>query len=73
MSTPEKMIGHYESLKSKHDLLDKQIEEAYNHHEDDLKIQQMKNKKLHLKEQMFEFEKKLGTTNGKTILHGNKG
>ena len=55
MSTPEKIKGHYESLKSKHDLLDKQIEEAYNHHEDDLKIQQMKSQKLHLKEQMFEF------------------
>lgn len=70
MTTSEKMMGHYNSLKEKHDKLDKEIEDAFNHHEDDLKINEMKAKKLHLKEQMYDMEQKL-KENGKSILHGN--
>jgi len=71
MSTPEKMMGHYRSLVDKHEKLDKEIEDAYNHHVDDVKLHEMKAKKLHLKEQMFELEQKLGQ-DGKNILYGNR-
>jgi hypothetical protein len=71
MSTPEKLMGHYNSLKEKHDALDKEIEDAYAHHVDDVKLHEMKAKKLHLKEQMFDMEQRL-KDNGKSILHGNR-
>jgi hypothetical protein len=71
MTTPEKMMGHYDSLKEKHDKLDKEIQDAYNHHVDDTKINKMKSDKLHLKEQMFDMEQKL-KDHGKSILHGNR-
>jgi uncharacterized protein YdcH (DUF465 family) len=71
MSTPEKLMGHYNSLKEKHEKLDKEIEQAYNTHTDDLVINKMKSEKLHLKEQMYEMEQRL-KGNGKTILHGNQ-
>lgn len=72
MGTIEKLMGHYRSLKEKHDKLDSEIENSFIHHESDEKIHEMKKQKLHLKEQMFEIEQKLGLNNGKTILHGNK-
>jgi hypothetical protein len=71
MTTPEKMMGHYDSLKEKHDKLDKEIQDAYNHHVDDIKLNEMKATKLHLKEQMFDMEQKL-KDHGKSILHGNR-
>ena len=70
MNTPEKIMGHYNSLKEKHDPLDKEIEDAYAHHVDDVILHEMKTKKLHLKEQMFDMEQKL-KGHGKNILHGN--
>jgi hypothetical protein len=66
------MIGHYNSLKEKHDVLDKEIEKAYNEHANDIEINKMKTDKLHLKEQMYEIECKLGVEHGKRLLHGNK-
>ena len=71
MGAIEKMIGHYNSLKEKHDKLDKEIQDAFNHHVDDTKLHEMKAKKLHLKEQMYDMEQKL-KENGKNILYGNK-
>lgn len=71
MSTTEKLMGHYTSLKEKHDKLDKEIEQAYNAHTDDLVIHKMKSNKLYLKEQMYDIEQRL-KNNGKTILHGNQ-
>lgn len=67
MSTPEKLLSHYKSLKVKHDLLDKKIEEAYNHYTDDNEIHKMKLDKLHLKEEMNSIENQLGTEYGKRI------
>lgn len=71
MGTVEKLMGHYESLKEKHEKLDREIEDAFNHHVDDVKIHEMKAKKLHLKEQMYDIEQKL-KDHGKNILYGNK-
>jgi uncharacterized protein YdcH (DUF465 family) len=71
MSTVEKMMSHYGNLKQKHDTLDSEIEKAYNHHVEDEVVHQMKKEKLHLKEQMFEIEKQLGMTDGKSVLYGN--
>ena len=73
MSTSEKLKSHYNSLKEKHDLLDKQIAEAYNKHTDDIEVNKMKHNKLHLKEQMYQIEQQLGNgSNGKSILYGNE-
>jgi uncharacterized protein YdcH (DUF465 family) len=73
MSTSEKLKSHYNSLKEKHDLLDKQIAEAYNTHTDNIEVNKMKHNKLHLKEQMYQIEQQLGNgSNGKTILYGNE-
>jgi hypothetical protein len=67
MSTPEKLLSHYKNLKEKHDDLDKKITEAYNLYANDLEVQEMKTKKLHLKEQMYEIESQLGTEHAKRI------
>lgn len=45
-----------ESLKLKHKKLDKQIEEAYSNHMDDLKLHDMKKQKLSLKEELYRLE-----------------
>ena len=67
MSTPEKLMSHYKSLKIKHDALDKKIEESYNHFIDDTEIHKMKIEKLHLKEEMSNIENQLGFESGKRI------
>lgn len=72
MSTVEKMMSHYGNLKKKHDNLDDLIEKAFRGHDPDELVHQLKKEKLQLKEQMYEIEKQLGMTDGKTILHGNK-
>jgi hypothetical protein len=67
MSTREKMVSHYKNIKEKHDILDKKIQEAYNHYTKDEDIHKMKQEKLVLKEEMFRIEKELGTEDGKRI------
>ncbi len=57
--TREKLIHHLESLREKHDELDKQIQELYNHHTDDLKVEALKKKKLKLKDEMEQTSQKL--------------
>ncbi len=59
MMTREKLIHHLESLREKHDELDKQIQELYNHHTDDLKVEALKKKKLKLKDEMEQTSQKL--------------
>jgi uncharacterized protein YdcH (DUF465 family) len=59
MSTIEKMISHYDFLKTKHDALDKEINSAYSHHIDDHIVSGMKKQKLHLKDQMHQIENQL--------------
>jgi uncharacterized protein YdcH (DUF465 family) len=67
MSDREKIISHYKKIQEKHDLLDKQITEAYNHYTNDEAVHKMKQEKLILKEQMFEIERNLGNEDAKRI------
>lgn len=57
--TREKLIHHIESLREKHDNLDKQIEDLYKHHTDDLKVEELKKKKLKLKDEIEQTSVKL--------------
>ena len=59
MMTREKLIHHIESLREKHDLLDKQIQNLYEHHTDDLKVEKLKKEKLKLKDEIELTSKKL--------------
>jgi len=65
--TVEKLMSHYKVVKSKHDTLDKQINNAYNHYTDDIEVHKMKVEKLHLKEEMTRLEHEIGLENGKRI------
>lgn len=67
MSTREKLISHAKTLRNKHDLLDKQIEEAYNHYTNDIEINKMKVEKLHLKEELSKIEIEIGKDDAKRI------
>jgi uncharacterized protein YdcH (DUF465 family) len=60
MSDKEKTISHYNQIKEKHNILDKKIKDAYNHYFKDEDLHKMKQEKLHLKEEMFQIEQKLG-------------
>lgn len=57
--TREKLIHHLESLREKHDDLDKQIRDMYGHHDSDLKVEEMKKKKLKLKDEMEQMRQKI--------------
>jgi hypothetical protein len=59
MITREKLIHHLESLREKHDELDRQIQELYNHHTDDMKVEALKKKKLKIKDDMEQTSQKL--------------
>jgi hypothetical protein len=59
MSTIEKMLSHYDFLKTKHDALDKEINSAYSHHIDDHIVTEKKKQKLCLKDQMHHIETQL--------------
>jgi uncharacterized protein YdcH (DUF465 family) len=57
--TREKLIHHAEHLKEKHDALDRQIKELYEHHTDDLKVEKLKKEKLKLKDEIELTNKKI--------------
>jgi hypothetical protein len=59
MMTREKLIHHLESLREKHDDLDKEIKELYEHHTDDFKVEALKKKKLKIKDEMEQTSAKL--------------
>ena len=59
MMTREKLIHHLESLREKHDDLDHQIKELYEHHTDDFKVEDLKKKKLKIKDEMEQTSQKL--------------
>ena len=59
MMTREKLIHHIEHLKEKHDELDRQITDLYNHHTNDHKVETLKKQKLKLKDEITENQKKL--------------
>ena len=52
MITAEKLKHHISHLQEQHDALDKQIQELYSHHADDFKVEELKKKKLHLKDEI---------------------
>ena len=58
MMTREKLIHHLESLREKHDDLDKEIQELYEHHTDDMKVEALKKKKLKIKDEMEQTSQK---------------
>jgi uncharacterized protein YdcH (DUF465 family) len=57
--TREKLIHHIESLREKHDNMDKQIKELEAHHTDSLKVETLKKLKLKLKDEIELNQKKL--------------
>ena len=59
MMTREKLIHHLESLREKHDDLDKEIQQLYEHHTDDFKVEALKKKKLKIKDEMEQTSQKL--------------
>lgn len=65
--TVEKLMSHYKTVKIKHDTLDKQITNAYNHYTDDVEVNKMKVEKLHLKEEMSRLEIAIAEENAKRI------
>lgn len=54
-----KLEQHLKQLKEKHELLDKEIKEQYDHHQDDTKLKELKLKKLKLKQEMENISKKI--------------
>ncbi len=59
MITREKLIHHIETMRERHDDLDKQIKELYEHHANDLKVEELKKKKLKLKDEIEQTSSKL--------------
>lgn len=59
MMTREKLIHHVEHLKEKHDVLDKQIQELYEHHTNDFKVEDLKKKKLKLRDEIEQTNRKI--------------
>lgn len=59
MITPEKIKHHIAHLQEQHDELDKQIQELYKHHTEDLKVEELKKKKLHLKDEIERFKNQI--------------
>ena len=53
------MIHHIECLREKHDELDVKINELYQHHADDMKVEELKKKKLKLKDEIEQSLSKL--------------
>jgi hypothetical protein len=48
-----------EHLKEKHDALDRQIKELYEHHTDDLKVEKLKKEKLKLRDEIEQTNRKI--------------
>ena len=61
MITREKLIHHIEHLKEKHSVLDRQIDEMYKHHTDDLKVEELKKQRLKLKDEIEETNKRINS------------
>jgi uncharacterized protein YdcH (DUF465 family) len=59
MITREKLIHHIETLREKHDKMDRDIIELEKHHTDSLKVETLKKLKLKLKDDIETNQKKL--------------
>ena len=55
----EKLKNHIDSLKQKHEDLEYQIKESYDHYDPDEKIKDLKIKKLQVKKEIEWLEKEL--------------
>jgi len=59
MITREKLIHYVESLKEKHDELDKRINQLYLSRADDIQVEELKKQKLRLKDEIEKNNKKI--------------
>ena len=59
MITKEKLEHHMKALQEKHDLLDKEIKDAYMDYVGDLEIEKMKKQKLKLKDEIESCKKQI--------------
>ena len=59
MITKEKLEHHMKALQEKHDILDKEIKDAYMDNVSDLIVEKMKKEKLKLKDEIESPKKKI--------------
>ena len=59
MLTREKLEHHITHLQEKHDALDKEVQVLHDLHESDLKIETLKKLKLHLKDEIEMYKRKI--------------
>jgi len=59
MITREKLIHHAETLRERHDDLDKEITKLFNQHADDMKVENLKKQKLKLKDEIEKLYKRI--------------
>lgn len=59
MITKEKIEHHINHLQDQHDQLDRQIKELYDQRANDFKVEELKKKKLYLKDEIEGFKKQL--------------
>jgi hypothetical protein len=59
MITKEKLENHMKALQEKHDILDKEIKDAYMDNVGDLEIEKMKKQKLRLKDEIESCKKQI--------------
>jgi hypothetical protein len=59
MITKEKLENHIKHLQEKHDILDKEIKDAYMDNVGDLEIEKMKKQKLKLRDEIESCKKQI--------------
>jgi hypothetical protein len=59
MITKEKLENHMKALQEKHDILDKEIKDAYMDNVGDLEIEKMKKQKLKMKDEIESCKKQI--------------
>jgi uncharacterized protein YdcH (DUF465 family) len=59
MITKEKLEHHMDALQEKHDLLDKEIKDAYMDNVGDVEVEKMKKQKLKLKDEIESCKRKI--------------
>ena len=59
MITKEKLENHMKALQEKHDLLDKEIKDAYMDNVGDVEVEKMKKQKLKMKDEIESCKKKI--------------
>lgn len=64
MLTKEKLEHHISHLQEKHNKVDKDIIELYNEHGNDMKIENLKKVKLHIKDEIAKCRKQIEGLNG---------